>query len=276
MYQPKFTITNDTLIKFSKKTLILSLVFFLLVSAIINSYFYPGEKNIEKKINEVLPSGAFLRDFEPIPNLTPTSYLVLYVKNPKFDEIPKERDQLYTTCPELTRGQAIEGEYHLALFQKNSFTSDIVIPPSRQKLVFKNTKYNIYSAFNGSKPEKEEEFELEKVKLIHFQDYTGDNQPYEFRLIGETFACGYTSYLIAGYNPKKGEVTLYPIKEKGKTYYWSIRFSPNSSGRAEVIISCGDHGSDVEERKIYQFNPDEEAYFLIEEKVIPCTNQNLP
>ncbi len=246
--------------------------------------------DITTRVEALLPKNSFLRELALIPDIFPESYLLIYVEDPKFNEIPKDASgYIYMSCPEVTEGQAIEGIYHLALFQNNSIVNDKIIPVGdnvvfnnseeagesaalRQKLVFKNTKINIYWMFNGLEPSKQEEYNLEKVTLINFKDYTGDGQKYEFKLIGATFPCGHTEFLIAGYDQENNKAVVYPVVENQDTFYWRDNFDPDSVGKVEWRFQCGDHGNDLEEYKLYQFNTDQENYILTEDKETPCPN----
>lgn len=238
--------------------------------------------DIATRIEALLPENSFLREVELIPGVSPESYLLIYIEDPKFDEAQEDPNRMiYMSCPEVTEGQAIDGIYHLALFQNNSIVNDKIIPVGgvatdnlepRQKLVFKNTKINIFWMFNGSEPSKQEEYNLEQVKLINFKDYTGDGQKYEFKLTGATFPCGHTEFLVAGYDKKNNETVIYPIVENQDIFYWWDNFDPDSTGKAEWRFQCGDHGNDVEEYKLYQFDADKGNYILTENKETPCAN----
>lgn len=226
----------------------------------------------KRQIQELLPSGVFLREMEPIPNVSSESYLVIYINHPKVDKPEETSPTLYMTCPESTTGRAIEGVYYLALFQDGAIVNTVAVPPKnkRQALVFQNTKLNIHWKFGGPKPSPEEEFEPEEVKLINFEDYTGDGQKHEFRLTGATLACGHTQYLIAGYDKQINQAVVYPVVEGDRSFYWMDNFLPDSSGNVEWRWPCGDHGAEVERYKRYRFDSEKKAYLLSESQESPC------
>lgn len=282
-----------------KRALIIFIILIILIGGILSwryfrldilipSRWWPlrlKTESPEGKIQKVLESGVFLREIELIPGISPESYLAIYIEDPKFDEAPVKEEGLFLSCPESTEGQAIDGIYHLILFQNNSVVNDLAIPsvsfvfvgseqsddPLRQKLAFKNTKSNIYWMFGGPESSREEAFDLQTVDLIKLKDFNGDGQEFEFKLTGPTSPCGHTQYLIAGYDKKNNQAVIYSIIGSGQTFHWHDNFTPDASGLVEWFLRCGDHGNDIEEHEVYQFDPQENAYILQKKEQNPCS-----
>lgn len=256
---------------------------------------------VENQVQKLLPSNALMREVELIPGVSPESYLVIYIEDPKFDDLKDYETNYYMTCPESTMGQAIEGVYHLGLFQSNSLVDDQVIysnywyvdptthflgkgPENRGKLSFRNTKQNIHWRFNGPEPSEEEKNELEIVKLIRLEDLTGDGLGYEFKLTGTTSPCGHSEYLIAGYDKKRNQAVVYPIITDipdnvvypiitdFKISYWGDNFLPDSLGKVEWYWRCGDHGATEESYQSYLFNSANQSYVCLKNETRFCPN----
>jgi len=239
---------------------------------------------IENKIKAQIPFGVFLREVERIPDLDLESYAGIYIEEPIIAEVYKGTDPdlgLYYNCLETTSGQEIYGTYHLFLFQNNKIISDIIIPPSleqydennktKQSLCYYNTKYNNCYYFYGYRDcEKLSKTKLEKTKLINFKDCTGRGKRYEFILVGETYVCGWTNYLVSGYDSNKNEIVIYKIKKDEYNYYWESRFKPNNDGVVIKEIQCGDHGNETYEKQIYKFDKLNCVYELINIEKRPC------
>jgi len=243
-----------------------------------------SQTDTENKIKTQLPTGVFLREIERIPDLDIESYAGIYIEEPKIAGVPENIDYdlgLYFTCPESTNGQAIYGTYHLFLFQKNKIISDIIIPSSddqydennetKQSLCYYNTKFNNCFYFYGYRDcDNLSKVKLEKTKLINFKDCTGRGLRYEFILVGDTYACGWTNYLVAGYDLIKNEMVIYPVRKEINTYYWFPRFLPNNEGVVIKEIQCGDHGNETYEKQIYKFDNLNCVYELINIEKRPC------
>ncbi len=275
----------------SRKKLLFIIPFVL----IVGFFYFPSlkidTKNINKpdktnisdsSIKNLIPKEALLREYKKIPNLSPESYLVLYVLNSKTDELlePSRRWSAYTSCASGIEGRAIEGNYHLALIQNNKLINDVSIPgsgsnvdlstgkplpPSNNiRLAYQNIRMNAdpaYLKLEGSEPSVEQ-LEYTDVDLMNFQDLNGDGYYYEFLLNGFTLACGHTEHLVLGYSKANNKAVVYPIINKDQTFYWVDNFLPNSEGKVEQGWSCGDHGSDTEEKNTYRFDPKKESYYL--------------
>lgn len=246
-----------------KKTKLILIIIFSLTLLIGIGVFYIYENPfgsffIGKQIKDLLPENTFLRDFEKIPDTD--SYFAIYIENPELAEEEKEKI-VYSSCSFQSLGQSIKGTYHFAVFKKGTLVSDIVQEPI-QELVYKNIKKNIQE-----KTFKWNEFQMKKVKLINFQDLNGDGKEHEFRLAGETHPCGFTKYLIAGYDEQG---IVYPIQRGLQTHYWMERFEPNSQGIVEIENACGDHGSNVLEKFFYSYDPEGKAYVLDKATIEEC------
>lgn len=244
-----------------KKIILIPLLLLLLAGCDLRN-------NPEKRITGLIPASAMLREIELIPDATPTSYLGLYIENPKDADISSND---YSSCPEETKGQAINGTYHLFLYQQNKIVNDIKIPAAYpdefndqyyQGFPLKNTKINNYRFFKGIEPIKSDESKIEKTKLIHLGDYTGKRDRNDFLLVGNQSPCGHVEYLVAGYDRNANRAIIYPIQSGTGIGYWFDNFTPNDSGSVVVSNFCGDHGSEIETHKFFSFDSEKQAYVL--------------
>jgi len=214
------------------------------------------------EIAPVLPEGALLRDYEKLEGVS-NLYLVMYIeKGYQFSSWD------YYTCSGSVLGDAIEGIYHLALFKEKAFVSDIKIPFAYKEysdlpfeLSFKNTKGNLYQ--KGKYPAEEKD-ELEVVKLLKLEDYTGDGNPYEILLTTTAGGCGFFDGLVAGYDPEMNSVTLYSD--------WIHRFRPDNDGNFSFLFQCGDHGNNIKIERKYAFDSQEKKFKMTWEKETPCVS----
>lgn len=233
-------------------------------------------KGIKDYIIDVLPSESFLREFEKIPNLNNESYLGIYVKNYEIGADISKKD--FFSCPEQTIGQPVTGEYHLFLFQNNEIINDIIIPSPEfssgdsQSISYLNTKENNNIYFGGDFYTESDKNKIEKTKLINFYDYTGDGLKYEFLLTGATEVCGHTLKLVAGYNQTENKALIYKINLSDQVVYWASNFNPSNNGSVTIQWLCGDHGSDTETTKLFQFNK-KDGFDLISDTSKKCVEE---
>lgn len=222
----------------------------------------PGIKpeSSSMEIEAVLPEGALLRDYEKLEGLR-DAYLVMYIeKGYEFSSWD------YYTCPGAILGDAIAGVYHLALLKEGAFVSDITIPSVYMadselplELSFKNIKGNLYQT---GEYREEERDEVEVVKLLELNDYTGDGKAYEVLLATTGGGCGFFDGLVAGYDPEANGVALYSG--------WLPRFRPDSSGNFDFLFDCGDHGNETKVERKYAFDKQEKKFKMTWEQKTPC------
>ncbi|MBZ0201617.1 MAG: hypothetical protein K8I03_01220 [Ignavibacteria bacterium] len=259
-------------------------LFILFISIFTVTVCVHLQAGIEDDIKAVLPSGAFLREYERIPDVKGDVYIGLYVLNSKSSfkkEYPNDQmdpNNLYFTCPEATAGQSIIGDYYLFSFGDKKLTSTLAVSSCygdslslENSFSFYNTPENncFYFNFSGGDCQNKATNTLEKTKLIQMIDLTGDNKRNEFVLTGTQDACGYINRLIAGYDEESKKVVIYPVNYSGKIYYWNYRFVP-IDGTCSVVILCGDHGNETYERRDYGFNALTKQYDLIYEETKEC------
>lgn len=233
-----------------------------------------GEVDAGERIAQALPKGALLRDYQLLPNITPVSYLVIYVE-PGYQTAPVQTGEMpYFSCPEAVMGRTITGTYHLVLVRNGKAVSDKIIPVptgfagdtlgvsgTRGPLVYQNTKQNIYSYdFEAQIPDK---YALETVKLLRLSEMTGDDQPYEFKLKQNLGGgCGFDNHLVAGFNPNSSTVEVYSD--------WVYQLNPDVTGRAYHVFDCGNHGNMTKVERWHRFNSQIQKFELTEQKSTPC------
>lgn len=221
-----------------------------------------------------LPKEYFLRDLEKIPGTD--QYLGVYISGYAFTEWSTPDDLPYITCEEALRGEVtISGDYYLFVFDGKNIISSVKIPDygdfETLSISLLNTKNNNNYYFGGE--EKDGNYEIERAKLINFQDYTGDGVAHEFILPGYYMACGHVGYAVAGYDQVNNQPTVYKINisKTGEDYvYWRDRFKPNNLGEVKVIWNCGDHGAITMDTDIYLFNEIKQSYDLHYSSVEKC------
>ncbi|HEY5122742.1 MAG TPA: hypothetical protein VIL99_09480 [Ignavibacteria bacterium] len=261
----------------------------LIAFVVFNSSLF-AQIDIESKIKEKLPNNVFLREFEKIPDTKRESYVGIYIENFVIANVPNISNDpmggelgFYYTCPEQTLGQTISGIYHLFLFQDNSIKSDVIIPPAypenssnEQELCYQNTEYNLCWHFEDKNncdrisESNNSTTNLRKAKLIDFKDCTGSGKKHDFVLVGETEACGWVCYLVAGYNEELNKIEIFDIKNPFGISQWFARFYPDEQGDAIIEILCGDHGFETYTRETYKFNKENRRYELIDIIETPC------
>lgn len=273
----------------------------LLIKDKFNNDIWIAEDPARIKVSKILPAKVFFRDLEKIPEIN--FYMGVYIKNYKVNErylldVLNNGDILYT-CPEEIEGQvSVIGEYHLFVYNNDKIISDKLIPVSNnyknennsnnQSFSLVNTKINnlylydkaaINSDLNYEKIK--EKYRLERTKFINFADYTGDNLPHEFIIVGFYLSCGHEERLIAGFDQEKNEVIIFPIKNDlipnytnntvgRKFVYWQDNFMPNNKGAVHYTWNCGDHGSLTEIKKNYTYNQQGKYFELISESERKC------
>jgi len=249
---------------------------------------FGGDKAIIAIIKETLGTNVFLRDVQPVPGAE-NIYLAIYIDNPVFDKDPDlklaEEGMLYFSCPEMTIGQGIGGAYHLAAFQTggqsidliNEQTLDFISPftdnpaPYQAKLSFKNTKFNVEPSSackSGFEKCQEDQKTILVTKLLKFSEYTGDGKPNEFQIIGEQTPCGHIMTGVSGYNGKALQYPIYTASSTKTTMF--DNFTPDDKGEVRWQFSCGDHGNQAEQNKLFRFNAVRQAYLLISASEKKC------
>lgn len=255
-----------------KKLLVLALGIIAIIIFSLFTFRNPllPTKTIQDRIQ--LPADSLLREFKNLPEFGPDTYLVLYVVHPKIDPpLKPEEIGMHTTCPTMRDGQAVEGNYHLAIFDKDKIVSDVLIPGydypgdseatrsgiekrNNIKMPLNNYLLNMSWLYNWPKPESAHEAETVTVPLLVLDDLNGDSVKNEVLFYGQTFACVKAEGLVAGYTPDK-QVHVYSIKTPERMYNWLTGFSPDQTGHATTGWECGDHGASTEEHVKYQFDP---------------------
>lgn len=231
---------------------------------------------LEKQLVKLLPQGAMLRDFAPIPDTQ--KVLVIYIQDPVIDPEPIPDDLLI--CSGWVSGQAIRGVYHLALLEDGRIVNDTIIPdPSDWHwpvlrhigLIFRHTKAVIHARFGGPKPMDDVDAQLfSKVRLMRLRDLNGDDLPHEFQLEVYVAACGYVQVLTAGYSAKQQKAMVYPILEGQAARYWHDNFHPDEQGRVHWQFQCGDHANDIDAKKTFEFDQAQDAYVLTSHSEAAC------
>jgi len=245
-----------------KKSLLLSVVFiaFVAISCII-FYFSTLQNNQNKSstvsdqenlIKSLFPNGSFLRDFQKVPGQNNT-YLAIYI------ESGYQFNSWELSCPGMILGDSIIGKYHLSLIQNGQIINDLTLPEfydnnNRLELTYKN--------YTDGWPSEGETKQKEIIKLLDFQDLTGDGLDYEFLLTTTTGGCSLYNRLVGAYDPDQNKAVLYSN--------WLFRFEPDSSGKSYYLFDCGDHGNEKKIEKQYQFNKTTKTYEVIWEKENPC------
>ncbi|HUW21600.1 MAG TPA: hypothetical protein VMW41_02920 [Candidatus Bathyarchaeia archaeon] len=253
--------------KINKKHHQIILISLFLVALILTIIYLKNSKQKEPRLSEeesisaLLPEGVFLRDYQRVPNVGHELMLVLYIeKDYQFSPWSFE------SCPGAILGKAIRGQYHLALVNSQQLIDDIAVPaayvesqPSGLELAYENTKENLYPVGQYDNKDKDQ---LETVKLLKLQDYTGDNQEYEFLLTTTAGGCGFWDGLVAGYDPVDKKLVLYSG--------WLPRLKPNQKGEFDYLFDCGDHGNQTRVESRYQFNPQTKEFEKVWEKETDC------
>lgn len=226
-----------------------------------------------ERIEAVLPTGSFLRDYQRLAGLRPETFLILSVEK----GYQKDRfDPTANSCPAMILGESVSGRYHLALFRGEKIVDDLSIPNAYNDeqnnqhiplaLSYRNSQANL-----EPEPTKEcvypndqttECLTMKEVKLLDLKDYTGEGQPLEFLLTTTAGGCGFYDRLAAGYDPQSGKLLIYSD--------WLERFNPNSQGESNYLLDCGDHGNNTRLERKYKFNPTEKKFKLIWERQTAC------
>ena len=255
----------------------------ILTTALTACSWFPSDSvdmkssdGLENQITKLLPQGAMLRDFATIPSTQ--KVLVISIEDPVID--PQLAPDDLWSCPREVNGQAINGTYHLALFEQGAFINDIVMPSDEdgmifrdQGIVYRHTKEAIYQRFGGPKPlDDAEAQQFAEVKLLRLVDLNGDGLPYEFQLEVYLAGCGHVQVLTAGYSAKQQRAVIYPIIEGGgqTPSYWHDNFYPDEKGTVHWRFECWDHANDIDAQKTFEFDPGKEAYVLTSHSETAC------
>jgi len=223
-------------------------------------WFDPPEifgQSVREELESVLPVGTFLRDFKEVGQ---SKYLTIY-SEPDYRIGDENYENL--SCPTMILGQAIIGDYHVALVEDGNIISDVEIPTLANfesddmlALVYINRDYEDYENYENDN--------LRVVNLIDLKDYTGDGKANEFILTTTSGGCGFYENIVAGYDDSADAVKLYSD--------WIMRFDP-VAGKAYDLIDCGNHGSDVRIEKWWEFNENKGKFELVDEKITECTEE---
>jgi hypothetical protein len=213
---------------------------------------------------KILPEGVFIRETASISGIQPPAYVVLYIEK-SYQIDPEATD--YHSCPQGILGQAINGIYHLALYQSGTIKSDIKLPGSYNiynnkdflALAYRNAKYNLYPQATFV---PDEDSKLEQVKLLNFEDMNGDGKPYELLFTTTAGGCGFFDGLVIGFDPNSN--TLKQLSD------WWPRFHPDSAGNFYYLFECGDHGNQTRNEAWYTFDPKANRYKVVNKKDTPC------
>ncbi|MBX7044243.1 MAG: hypothetical protein K1X86_00270 [Ignavibacteria bacterium] len=239
--------------------------------------------DIGKKISALIPSKAYLREYEKLLDVKEEVYLGLYITEFKDPVIPVtpifqyDPQNLFSNCPEMTQGQSVTGKYFLFAYKNNQIISQVQIPANvydsneECSISLYNTPYNNcnYFSFLNKNCKGSATNNLELTKLIQLLDLTGDKKYNEFILTGIQEACGFIDRLSCGFDEETQQVLVYPITEHNEKYYWMPRFVP-FDGECSVVIICDDHGNDEYSRSDYKFNPSTKQYELVYELKEEC------
>ncbi|MCL5409867.1 MAG: hypothetical protein M1607_03345 [Patescibacteria group bacterium] len=260
-------------------------VFLLFNRAKSNTLGITTVNTAEDKIKSIIPKSSFLREYKPLSEFGDSTFLVLYVENPKIDPETKNLGMGYfLTCLGEQIGRGIEGIYHLAIIDDGKIVSEKTIPGSNLpspdatenspqlpqntiKLAYQNIKWNTHWDTGEATPSSEHEIDPVNVELMNFQDVNGDGLKNEFVLPGQVVGCALHERLVAGYTPSK-EVKLYPFISNGKTQNWLDHFSVEKPGQIVEEWQCGDHGQADHEVTSYQFK--DESFQLVSHSIKPC------
>lgn len=248
-----------------------------------------------KKIKDIIPEEAFLRDYAPLDRVD--GYLALYILEPKLaPKINPSFSWPYDSCPFDYYGQVIEGKYWLALIQDWTMVDEMPILfrdwenwPSYKDykddgseeeyshsllhdpngvwkegggLMFRQMRgvlenWNFEQRKNPDLTEKGSEI-IESTQLV-LEDFTGDGVANEVRFKIEYISCGNNFYTIAGYDAETNKVTTYNINDGEHSYPAYDDFSPNAKGSIVHNTGC-DHGATKHNITQFQFNPQSKEY----------------
>ncbi|MBS3789015.1 hypothetical protein KGY79_12575 [Candidatus Bipolaricaulota bacterium] len=256
---------------------LLLLVFFTWIPLTAHARASHYNSTVAKRIKNLLPEGAFLRDYSIISEKD--KVLVLYILD--YEIAKKYRPDAYITCPGQVHGQPIEGIYYLGLIENNKMVNSIKLPtksrvettPGKLEIVYRQLNETIHRKYNGPKPKSEKEaMEMSVVRLLNLKDLTGDGRPYEFQVEVYVSGCGHVEVLTAGYSPYRNEAIVFPIigREPTEPYYWHDNFLPDETGTVNWEYKCGDHASTIYAHEKFEFNQTIEAFVMTEYERISC------
>lgn len=251
---------------------------------------------IESFIHNRVPAGAALREVAAVPG-APNSYLAIYVVHPvlepaaPIDTFRNAAGNLsltrYGSCP-AANGQVARGVYHLILFRDGAVVNDVAIPgdpegelyatdPDALALSFRNTPWNLFGAGLGPKPRDDDPsawYDLKPTPLLALRDLTGSGVANAFLMRVPAEPCGFTRFLVAGYDATTDRAVVYPIFDagsQGSPSQWATNFIPDSSGRVVQQLGGCDHGgAGPDIRRIYQFDRARRAYIFVREEQSAC------
>jgi len=242
--------------KIMKKLIYLRLLFggllVVLVGAVTLVLWRVGQKSvlesggsIEEKIKRVLPAGAFLRDYSQLGEVSPETYLVIYVE--EGYQVSEDYPGPWPSCPAEILGEyPIKGMYHLVLFRNGKLEGDVVIPTYEEEYVL--LPY--------------QDVDREVSPLIKLADYTGDGKEFEILLTTTSGGCGFFDGIVVGYDLDTQKLLLYSD--------WLPRFQPDASGKFEYLFECGDHGNETRVEEEYGFNGQTKRYEKTSQRKTDC------
>lgn len=230
----------------------------------------------EQKIRNVLPSGAFLREYVLIP-WTDDVYMGIYIENYRIESPLDEQTILYQDCYSMVMGQAITWDYYVFTYSKWKIVKQEYITPStsilnKLSIAYINTKEMNYQYYKGIQPKPEDKNRTEITRLLNFRDLNGDGVSNEFQLIDHADqVCGHNNYNVIWYDKTNSSPVIYWIQGFDyKIDVWWDNFVPNEKWEVTTWWECWDHGSGTEIILKYIFNKKDNYYSLIKNETKEC------
>jgi len=241
-----------------------------------------------KKIKNIIPEVAFLRDYAPLDGID--GYLALYILEPKLGpQLPQ--GWLYLSCPNSYYGQVIEGNYWLALIQDWEITNEIPIlfpdfdnwptyesEDSDHGFYLLNDPNGVWKEDGGLKfrqmrgvlenwdeeQRRDPDLTKKRTEIIEstqlvLEDLTGDGIANEVRFQIEYISCGNNYYTIAGYNAETNKVMIYKINDGEYSHIAFDDFKPNEKGLVIHNTGC-DHGRMMNDTSLFRFDFGDKEY----------------
>lgn len=203
--------------------------------------------SIAEKIQNALPDGVFIRDFEQIPGRS--GFLVVFVNFAKV-----ERDQSKWSDCTYNYTQRLSGNYYIGYVYNGKLINafQLTLPDQAEGVVFRRSV--------------NEDNKSTEIPLIEFADYTGDRNPFEFKLLVGLSSCKHANYSIIGYDPDRHNVVVYSVLDEGVLTPYYDNFFPGLDGRVNYEFTCNDY-EDIEPvyyfKKSFKFHQGLKRYELI-------------
>lgn len=265
--------------------IILSLVVLILIGGIIYIWFNsPTDQNppltpaptssttiapdpttySEDELQAVIPSDALLREYQQIPHVKPTTYLLLYVED-GYSTVEYD----YATCPGNFLGKSIDGKYHLALFQSGVIIDEVMIPIAYELPDQENFLELSYQKPVPDKYSYDEllnipaaDIEVITVQLLNLQDYTGDGVGHEILFHTSAGGCGFFQGIVIGYDETENSIHVYSD--------WIQNFEPDRNGDFYYLFDCGNHGNILRREDTYRFDSNLQRFVRSSHRESPC------